>query len=112
MGKYILVNADGIHEIEVEKMPTREEIAKMVGIPGKETHTYLVNSSYSDPWISIIMDLTNEQTLQPNCKTSLGIVFNGQIAVIRIDPEVKDYNFLTPEQIEIVKQETQVFEYF
>lgn len=108
LSKYILIDTDGIHEIEAETMPTRDEIAKLVGIPGEETYTFLVNYPYSDPMMSIVIDVQNETSLPLTCKTSQDITFNGQIMVVRIDPEIRDINFLTPEQIELIKRETEI----
>lgn len=111
LSKYVLVSADGIHEVEAEIMPTRDEIAKLVGIPGEQIYAFfleLVECAYSDSMLLIFIDSENKKTLPSTCKTSQGVTFNGQIMVVRFDPEIVDINFLTPEQIELVKRETEI----
>jgi hypothetical protein len=105
MPKYILVNADGIQEVEAEEMLNLKEIQNLVGVPGEEAFFEPVYQCYSDRSIVILCDDDSlRKHHQPTCVTSTGVVLHGQIIIVRIEPQIEDYNFLTPQQVEIVRE--------
>ena len=110
MKSYILVNADEIQEKEAEEMLNLEEIQNLVGEPGKEAFFESVYNCYSDRLIAILCDDDSlRKHHQPTCVTSTGVVLHGQVLIVRIDPQIDDYNLLTPQQVEIVKRETKLY---
>ena len=105
MPKYILVKADGIQEVEAEEMLNLKEIQNLVGVPGEQAFFEPVYQCYSDRSIVILCDDDSlRKHHQPTCVTSTGVVLHGQIIIVRIAPQIEDYNFLTPPQVEIVRE--------
>jgi len=108
---YVLVNSTGIEEVAATELPQIPEIQKLVGIPGQEAFFEAVYGCYSDQSLTVLCDDDFlRKAHQPTMLTPRGVVLQGQVLVVAIDPQIQDFCLLTKQQVELVKQETKLYQ--
>ncbi|MEG5043467.1 hypothetical protein [Microcoleus sp. B4-C1] len=110
---YVLLNSNGIEVKETSEMPSYEQMADWVGIPGEQVHKHIdvVYGNYSDPAIVMIVDDESpvRDDYQPTCMSTGGDVLLGQVLIFHHDVVNQDFCLLSVEQLQIVKQETRLY---
>ena len=108
---YVLVNSTGIEEIAANELPQMPEIQKLVGIPGQEAFFEAVYGCYSDQSLTVLCDDDFlRKGYQPTLVTPTGVVLQGQVLIVAIDPQIEDFCLLTQQQVELVKRETKLYQ--
>lgn len=99
---YALINATGIHRLEVEQNLELAELQNQVGIEGEAAYVEYVRYQFSDPNIDLICDeeFLHKQ-LPPTCITRRSIALCGQVIAAACTEE-GDTIGLTEAQFQLV----------
>ncbi|MEG4424895.1 MULTISPECIES: hypothetical protein [unclassified Microcoleus] len=108
---YVLINSTGIEEVAATELPQIPEIQKLVGIPEQEAFFEAVYHCYSDLSLAVLVDDDFlRKAHQPTMLTPRRVILQGQVLVVAIDPQIADFCLLTQQQVELVKQETKLYQ--